>query len=377
MRSEVTKKSKKKVILIPSTTSVAGVSVSVLNLARLLRDVNLLDTVVCPDSGWLVEQIRSENLPFHILTLSYRLPYAIFSSLKLFQFLRKRRSAHIIHLNGRFPTLIALPSMILLRRRRFVITVHEFADTSSPGLFAWKRRLEQLAWKYLCYKISCVSEDLKEEVIMQLGKKYALKAMTIKNWIYPQYLYINKLKAKRKTTNSELKIIGIGKLSFEKGFDVLILALSILKTMGYTILCDIFGDGPERDKLQAQISKNGLEDRVRLCGVNSEIRSLLPQYDLLVIPSRKESFGLVVLEAYDAGVPVIASDIPGLREIVLPEETGLMFAPNNAESLTQQIIRLIRSPELMHSLIVRGREFVKSYFPNKDLLNQYLHFYGL
>lgn len=377
MKREVAKESKKKVLLIPSTTSVAGVSVNVLNLARLLRSANLLDTVVCPSSGWLVDKLQDENLPFHILDLSYKVPHAIFSSLKLFHFLRKRKSAQIIHLNGRFPTLIALPSMILLKQRRFVVTVREFANTRSSGLFAWKRRLETLVWKYLCYKISCVSEDLKREVTMQLGEKYASKVMTIKNWIYPQGLNISKTKEKIRERKYDLKIIGIGRLSFEKGFDVLISALSILRSKGYSVLCDIFGDGPEKDKLYTQISKNGLEGRVRLCGVNSEVRSLLPQYDLVIIPSRKESFGLVTLEAYDAGIPVIASNIPGLREIVLPEKTGLVFTPDNTESLAQQIIRLINSPELMNSLIERGREFVKSYFPTKDLLNQYLHFYGV
>jgi len=341
------KETKKKILLFPSTTEITGVSVNVLNLARLLRSANLLDTVVCPSPGWLEGQLRHEDLPLSVLNISYKVTSFITSSLNFLQFLSQRKEAYIIHLNGRFPTLISLLSMILLRHRCFVVTVHAFADTSSAGLFGWKEWIETLIWKYLCDKISCVSEDLKGEVVKRLGEKYAPKVVVIRNWIYPRYCQsFNDGKAKLFASNSELRIIAIGRLRYEKGFDLLISALKILVEKGYTVLCDIFGEGPEKEKLLSQISKFDLGKKVRLRGAHSNVRSLLPQYDLVIIPSRKESFCLVALEAYDAGIPVIASNIFGLRETVLSEKTGLLFKLGNPESLASQILRLVQSPNL-------------------------------
>jgi len=369
---------KRKILLFPSTTEIAGVSVNVLNLARFLGANNLLDTVVCPGSGWLAKQLRRENLPFSALNLSYKALSFVSSSLRLFCFLKQRKTAYIIHLNGRFPTLISLLSMILLRRRCFVVTVREFADTSPAGLFGWKKWIETLVWKYLCDRISCVSEDLKKEVVQRVGKKYASKVVVIRNWIYPCcYQDMNERKVKAFASNSRLRIVAIGRLSYEKGFDILILALKMLSREGYNVVCDIFGDGPEKERLQILIIQSGLWGKVRLRGACSNVRSILPQYDLVIIPSRKESFGLVALEAYDAGDPVIASDIPGLRETVLSEKTGLLFEPGNPESLASQILRLVQSPDLVVSLVEKGKEFVKRFYPNESLLKQYLKFYGL
>ena len=371
------KEIKQKILLFPSTAEIAGVSVNVLNLARFLGANNLLDTVVCPGSGWLGNQLRRENLPFSVLNLSYKAPSFVSSSLRFFRFLRRRKTAYVIHLNGRFPTLISLPSMILLRHRRFVVTVREFAGTSSAGLFGWKEWVEILIWKYLCDRISCVSEDLKREVIKRLGKRYASKVVVIRNWIYPYHWQsFDEGKAKVFASSPEMRIVAIGRLSHEKGFDILISALKILTKKGHTVLCDIFGEGPEKEKLLSQISKFDFGKKVRLCGARSNVRSLLPQYDLVIIPSRKESFGLVALEAYDAGVPVIASDIPGLRETVLSEKTGLLFEPGNPESLASQILRLVQSPNLTVGLVEKGREFVKKFYPSESLLKQYLKFYG-
>ncbi len=372
------KETEEKILLFPSTTEIAGVSVNVLNLARLLKSANLLDTVVCPSSGWLEDQLRHEDLPLSVLNVSYKVTSSITSSFNFLQFLRRRKEAYIIHLNGRFPTLISLPSMILFKHRRFVVTVREFADTGSAGLFGWKKWIETLIWKYFCVRISCVSEDLKKEVVRRLGKRYATKVVVIRNWIYPRYCQnFDDGKAKVFASNSELRIVAIGRLSYEKGFDVLIPAVKILMEKGYTVSCDIFGKGPEKEKLIAQISKFDLGKRIKLRGAHNNVRSLLPQYDLVIIPSRKESFGLVALEAYDAGIPVIATDIPGLRETVLSEKTGLLFRPGDPESLASQILRLVQSPNLAANLVEKGKEFVKNFYPSKLLLKQYLDFYGI
>jgi len=367
-----------KVILIPSSAEPVGVSVHVLNLARLLSSVNLLDTVVCPNEGWLSKQLHQEGLPYQVLHISYDPLRFLHSSLTLFRFLKTKESGQVVHLHGRFPTFVSILSMVMLNHLQFVVTIHQFSETGSAGLLGWKNWLETFILKYLTKRICCVSSDLKNDVINRLGRRYLNKVYVIKNWIYPIYHGQGaKAAVQADKKENDFRIIAIGRLSPEKGFDILIDAVRILMEKGFSVTCDIFGDGPEKSKLAEQISRHGLEDHVRFRGVSDKIRHFLIQYDLIVIPSRMESFGLVALEAYDAGIPVIASNTPGLRENVLFEKTGLLFESGSAKALSNQIIRLIRSPELYSSLIREGREFVKKYYPNRELLNKYLEFYGV
>jgi glycosyltransferase involved in cell wall biosynthesis len=73
----------------------------------------------------------------------------------------------------------------------------------------------------------------------------------------------------------------------------------------------------------------------------------------------------------------VASNIPGLNEIVKDRETGLLFKAESTESLAQKIVEAITNPYLANFLVQRGKEFVKGYLPSGDLLRKYLDFYGL
>jgi glycosyltransferase involved in cell wall biosynthesis len=367
-----------RIILIPSSVEPVGVATHVLNLARLIKRADLLDVVACPTEGWLSEQLQQEDIPFHILHISYKSSFQVlYANFVLYQFLKKRKSAKIVHLHGRFPLFISLLSMITLKRLQFVVTVHQFYATATAGLFEWKNRLETFVWKHLVKSISCVSEALTEEVIKRLGSRFSDKVFVIKNWIQPAGgCHLFRRETFMNEEKNQFKIIAIGRLSKEKGFDILIDAVRILTERGSQVRCDIFGDGPEKARLALQISDHNLGSIIKLRGISDKVRYFMPLYDLLVVPSRMESFGIVILEAYDASIPVVASNVPGLNEIVKRGETGLLFVPGNAESLAQQIIYLINFSELRNSLAKQGKEFVKMFYPSEELLNQYLKFYG-
>lgn len=366
------------VIIIPSSVEPVGVSVHVLNLARLLSSVNLLDTVLCPSEGWLSKQLHQEGLPYQVLDISYDPLSVLDSSLTLFRFLKTKKPGQVVHLHGRFPTFLSILSMVTLRHLQFVVTMHQFGNTGYTGRLRWKNWLETFILKYLIKRICCVSDDLKNDVTNRLGGRYSNKVFVIKNWIHPlHYGRGPKARAQADRRENRFEIVAVGRLSPEKGFDILINAAGILIEKGFSVTCDIFGDGPEKPNLAEQISRKGLEHYVRLRGVSDKVRQLLPHYDVLVIPSRLETFGLVVLEAYDAGLPVVASNTAGLRENVLFEKTGLLFESGSAKSLSNQIIRLIRSPELCFSLAREGKKFVKNYYPDSRLLTKYLRFYGV
>ena len=97
----------------------------------------------------------------------------------------------------------------------------------------------------------------------------------------------------------------------------------------------LVGDGPEFSRTQALVGELGLADRVRFVGVVDEVASLLSAADLLLLPSETESFGLVALEAMASGVPVVASRVGGLPEVVEHGVTGYLAPVGDVEAMAE------------------------------------------
>ena len=113
----------------------------------------------------------------------------------------------------------------------------------------------------------------------------------------------------------------VGRLDPVKRIDDLVAAMGLL---GSEYQLAIYGEGRQRPAIEGQIARLGLEARVRLCGVVPRPQEELAQIGLLVLPSEAEGFGLVLIEAMAAGVPVVATDAPGIRDVVEHERTGLL-----------------------------------------------------
>jgi len=142
----------------------------------------------------------------------------------------------------------------------------------------------------------------------------------------------------RPAASSPLRLVAVGRLSPEKGFDVAIDALSRLAAQGVEASLRIIGDGPDRQALERQA--RGLAvvfdppmPRPQLAGVMASSHALL-------VPSRHEGLGLVALEALALGVPVIASSVGGLVEVVHPPEDGVLVSAGDPDALAAAIRRL-------------------------------------
>jgi glycosyltransferase involved in cell wall biosynthesis len=145
-------------------------------------------------------------------------------------------------------------------------------------------------------------------------------------------------------------ILGLGSLVPHKGFDLLVDAYARLRDPAVDLL--IAGDGSEAAALGAQIARLGLTDRVRLLGpvTGSRKVSLYRSAEWFVCPSRREPFANVILEALASGLPVVATDVGGNREMVKPECNGLLCQPESPEALAAAIQRLLDQPAFASGL---------------------------
>jgi glycosyltransferase involved in cell wall biosynthesis len=137
-------------------------------------------------------------------------------------------------------------------------------------------------------------------------------------------------------------VIGvIGRLSPEKGVDVLLDAVSRCRANGMKLLLVVAGDGPARGPLERQAERLGVADHVHFLGAVADIAALYPRLDLVVIPSRSEGLPNVLLEALNADVPIVATRVGAVPEVLSDELAGEMVLPEDAEALAAAISRAL------------------------------------
>jgi glycosyltransferase involved in cell wall biosynthesis len=155
------------------------------------------------------------------------------------------------------------------------------------------------------------------------------------------------------------RIVGAaGRLSPEKGFSVLIEAARNLVGTGPSVGFVLFGDGPLRDALQRQINDAGLQNSFVLAGFRNDLDYIVPFLNLFVAPSFTEGLPNVILEAFAAGVPVVATAVGGTPEIVDDEVSGFLVPPGNPQALANRIAWLLNSEDRARTMGLRGRQRV-------------------
>lgn len=168
-------------------------------------------------------------------------------------------------------------------------------------------------------------------------------------------------------TDTAPRIVAVGRLVPKKGFDTLLHALANVRA---NYACDLIGDGPQREELERVIANQNLAPRVRLRGAmpHREILAALQNADLFVLPCRPDSAGdrdgipVALMEAMAAGVPVIAGDLPAIRELVRDRDTGVIVPPAEIDALTTTLQTLLTDVELRAMLALRGRAWVAAEF---------------
>jgi len=148
------------------------------------------------------------------------------------------------------------------------------------------------------------------------------------------------------------RLLAMGRLHPNKDFPTLLRALARLPT---EVQLDLAGEGPERAALEAQVRELGLLDRVRFLGWRQDVGPLLAEAEILVVPSRVEPLGNVVLEGFSAARPVIATAADGPREVMRDGETGVLVPIGDAEALATAIARVLADPVRARTLAEAGR----------------------
>lgn len=189
--------------------------------------------------------------------------------------------------------------------------------------------------------IVAISKSVKDDI----KKTYQGSVEVIYNGID-----FSKIKRKKDTFSPSRKcnIVLVGRLDHTtKGQDVAINAMKYLDGINIDFHLDIIGSGVSSDYLSSLIKQDNLEDKVKLLGEKKRdwLYLHLCEYDLLILPSRHEGFGLTIVEGIAAGLPILSSNIDGPKEILNNGSYGLLFNSNDVKDLARKILEFVQIPK--------------------------------
>lgn len=220
---------------------------------------------------------------------------------------------------------------------------------------SWRRRAAmRVVHRYLPVKTVGVSHAVCDSVQASYQPRRGSVVCVLNGIDEPEFA-----PAVPRADRHEVRVAVLGRFNPDKGFDTFIAAMGEVDR-SLPVRATLIGDGPLQPMLQARAEELGSGDRVEFQGYVPDAGRLLPQFDLVVVPSRSEAFSLVVAEAFAAGLPVVATQIGGLRELVCEGENGWLVAVDDAPGMARAIESAARDPDRRRRMGAAGRRFYEA-----------------
>jgi glycosyltransferase involved in cell wall biosynthesis len=285
--------------------------------------------------------------------------------LELARLLRRERP-DILHASSSKAGVLGRLAAALVGIPVRIFTVHGWAFAAHSGFTSMLYRWADRAIRPLTTVTVCVSENERAAGVAA-GTCSAEDSVVIRNAVP-----LDGVPRTRHDRGIPV-LVSVGRLKAPKDFATLLRALAALPDLAFKAV--IVGEGPDRPALEAEIERLGIGDRVRLLGERRDVPELLGAADVFVLSSKSEGLPVSLLEAMVAGLPVVASRVGGVAELVEEGETGLLVAPGNPDELSAALERVLGDRELRRRLGAAGRERVERHFDLESFQRAHLDLY--
>lgn len=249
------------------------------------------------------------------------------------------------------------------KQTKLVSWIHIEQHTTKCAVASFRNIREAIKCYNTFNQIVCVSETVKQdfESVMEVNTPISVLYNINES---DKIIALSKAPVKEVLfSDAEFKLIGIGKLLRNKGFDRLLRIVNNLKNQHYSVHLYILGIGELERELKKYISDNQLEDCVDLLGYHDNPYKFLAKCDLFVCASLREGFSTAATEALIVGTPVCTVNVSGMKEMLGENNEYGVVTDNTEDDLTNGIKLLIDNPELFHyyqrQAIARGKDFSK------------------
>ena len=265
----------------------------------------------------------------------------------------RRERPQVVHASSSKAGVLGRLAAVATRVPIRFFTVHGWAFLAYSGMPSLLYRVMDRLMAPLTTVTICVSEN-ELAAGLEAGTCRAGRTVVIRN-------AVDVSAAPRSRHDRSIpRLIAVGRLKAPKDFVTLIRAFAALPEGSFEAV--IVGDGPDRAAIEAEVRARGLGERVRLVGERSDVQALLADSDLFVLSSWSEGLPVSVLEAMAADLPVVASSVGGLAELVVDDETGILVPPGDPSALATVLGRLIGDRDLRRNLGAAGRARAEALF---------------
>lgn len=280
----------------------------------------------------------------------------------------KGREPVIVHAHLTWPFVYVALATMFLNVRLFYTEHSTHNKRRNSKVFRFLDRLIYARYD----RIICISQGVCQSLADWVGPRLARKLVVIPNGakLYP-------LVNRAAPVGRKLRLVSVGSLHARKNFSTAIAAVARIRDCVEEYV--IVGEGPERPVLERLIAEHDLQQVVQLAGWSDNVGDYLTKADVQLIPSLWEGFGLVAVEGMSTGLPVIASDVDGLREVLLGAGDSVCLLPDTqsvrawASAITEMSGRL--QPETVGSMAASSRAQAERFSLDR-MVEQYLAEYA-
>ena len=343
-----------------SSLDMGGMEHFVLRLVLSQRQVGMESSVMTFKRGVLLQTAHNMAVPVNLIDSKSK-TLRILKCLITF----KRIKPDIVHAHNPTSLQYAILSK-LTSNSHIIITDH----AQTKGII----RNQSLIERYLTDIVVAVSKHTADKSTLQ-GKKPGISiihnGIDIKKYNIERIDIRNKLKL-----GDNFTAIMVASFTQVKGYDILLKSINILINNGFSFIMMLVGDGPEYNSIEL-LSKNLNinKDYIRFLGNRNDVFDLLNASDMFILPSRLEGLPISILEAMSQRLPVIATNVGGIPELVIDGETGILIPPNDPLALAEAMKRMISDPDMRRRMGEAGYQRVASEFSFERMTRQYEELY--
>ena len=369
---------RKKVFICITKSNWGGAQKYVFDIATQLPHESYDICVLLGGNGELKDRLEKRNIKTINLKNSQRdmktkREFGLFFELcKIF----KKENPDIIHLNSSKMGFVGALAGRICGTKKIIFTAHGWAFNEDRNFFSkFVLKVLQTLTIIMSHKTIVVAEVLKN----QIPKKFRKKIIVIRNGI-SNINFIEKKEARKILSGENLIPINsiwigtISELHKNKGLEYAIKAMA--EIIGSVIFV-IIGEGKERQNLENLIKKLGAQNKIFLVGKINDASKYIKAFDIFTLTSVTEAFPYVLLEAGLASLPVIASNVGGIPEIIKNKKTGLLIKPKDPEEIKYNIEEYLKRLEKYDSFGEKLQEEILVEFTKEKMLKNIIDLYEM
>lgn len=296
--------------------------------------------------------------------------YSCLNILKLYSFLNQPRwkDVDILHVHL-FPAQIFVPIVAKLAGIKSPLLTTDHSTFNRRRTNFLGKTFDKYMYSFYT-NIVCISNGVYK-VMSEWQPRYINKLVVINNGIdLENFSYFN---YQSKLEEEKLIVLSVGRLSKEKNYETAIRAISKIRDENFEYW--ILGGGYLESALKDLVVFLNLENKVKFFGFSTDVSSFLRQSDIFLLTSLWEGFGMAVVEAMAVGIPVIVSNVLGVRELLDEKnQVGYLIDPTSEDEIAERLCELIKNPRIRVFMSRNGRKKAVNY-SIKKVVNSYINLY--